>query len=327
MEAIIRQAILHILDTTVEQPDFSDAVMELFPEKTAYLQTCIDRLAATDDARLCQLKNSSAFGAELAQNNDFIDLSRRIAGVMFDFMHAHTSIPCADLAVVDYDYDGETYLAILKLNYKNGYIHVTGQNDGGAVHTISYQRTCLPSPTVKVEEGALIRRKDGTIRLVEKKYDLDGKKDYYLSSVILECTQALTEKKKIDVIQQAATKAVQDAYTEAPHIEEQVAVMLCNQAVEQDNVISVEAVKKQIEEEFPMAAAPFVAAVQEAQVNIAEPVQISPARVRRLESKCLRTASGIEIKIPSELLASDSAVEFIHGDDGSLSMLIRDVIL
>lgn len=94
MEAIIRQAILHILDTTVEQPDFSDAVMELSPEKTAYLQTCIDRLAATDDARLCQLKNSSAFGAELAQNNDFIDLSRRIAGVMFDFMHAHPQSLC-----------------------------------------------------------------------------------------------------------------------------------------------------------------------------------------------------------------------------------------
>ncbi len=327
MEAIIRQAILHILDTTVDSPDLSDSAMELSPDKTAYFQTCIERLEATDDARLCQLKASSAFAAELAQNGDFVDLSRRIAGVMFDYMHAHPTIPCADLAVVDYDRDGEAFLAILKLNYKNGYVHALDQGAPGAVHTIQNQRALLPSPTAKAEEGALICRASGAVRLVEKKYDIDGKKDYYLSNVILECTQSLTEKKKLDVIRQAATQAVQDAYAETPHVEEHVAVMLCNQAAEQENVISAETVKKQIEEQFPMAAEPFAAAVQEAEVNAAEPVRVTPARVRRLESRCLRTSSGIEIKIPAELLASDSAVEFIHSDDGSLSMLIRDVIV
>ena len=76
-----------------------------------------------------------------------------------------------------------------------------------------------------------------------------------------------------------------------------------------------------------MAAESFVAAVEEAELDVAEPVKVTPARIRRLESRCLKTASGIEIKIPAELIASDSAVEFIRGEDGSVSMLIRDVIL
>jgi hypothetical protein len=328
MEVIIRQAILHVLDTTVDRPDFSDAPMELAPDKTAYLQTCIERLMATDEARSCRLRENSAFASELAQNQDFTDLSRRIAGVMFDYMHAHPTIPCADLAVVDYDYEDENYLAVLKLNYKNGYTHRTDTlSDGMAIHTISAQRACLPAPTVKLEEGALIHRADGGMRLIEKKYDIDGTKDFYLSPVIFECTQEPTEKKKLEVIHKAAVQAVQDAYTEEPHAAEQVAVMLCNEAAEQDNVITAEAVKQRIQEDYPMAAAPFEAAVEEAQVAVAEPVRVSPAKIRRLESRCLRTASGIEIKIPAELIASDSAVEFIHDDDGSLSMLIKDVIV
>lgn len=328
MEIIIRQAILHILDSTTDQPDFSECPMELSPDKAAYLQTCIERMLATDEAHVCRLTENSAFRTELEQNKDFIDLSRRIAGVMFDFMHTHPSIPSADLAVVDYDCEGEGYLAVLKLNYKNGYTHITEQVQGGPLqHSIMHQRVCLPAPTVKIEEGALIRYRDGAVRLVEKKYDLDGKKDFYLSSVIFECTQELTEKKKLEVIQKAATQAVQDAYTEEPHAAEQVAVILSNQAAVQDNVISVQAVKEQIEELYPLAAIPFEVAVEEAQVDIAEPVKVTPARMRRLESRCLKTASGIEIKIPAELIAADSAVEFIHGDDGSISMLIKDVIL
>lgn len=328
MEIIIRQAILHILDSTTDQPDLSEGAMELGPDRTAYLQTCIERLAATDEARVCMLKETSAFRAELMANSDFVDLSRRIAGVLFDYMHAHPSIPCADLAVVDYDEGGEGYLAVLKLNYKNGYIHTTDQIPGAPLsHTILHQRACLPAPTVKLEEGALIRLRDGAVRLVEKKYELDGQKDFYLSSVIFECTQAMTEKKKLETIQQAATQAVQEAYADEPHAAEQVAVMLCNQAAEQDNVISVEAVRQQIEESYPLAAEPFVAAAQEAEVQPAEQVKVSPARMRRLESRCLKTASGIEIKIPAELIASESAVEFIHDEDGTVSMLIRDVIL
>ena len=328
MEVIIRQAILHILDTTTDQPDFSDVAMELSPDKTAYLQTCIERLMNTDEARKCTLKETSAFRTELMQNSDFVDLSRRIAGVMFDYMHAHTTIPCADLAIVDYDYGEDNFLAILKLNYKNGYTHRTEvAPDGPAVHTIAAMRVCLPSPTTKLEEGALIDRKTGNMRLVEKKYDIDDKKDYYLSSVVFECTQQPTEKKKLDVIQKAAVKAVEQAYTEEPHAAEQVAVMLCNEAAEKDNEISVQSVRQKIEDAYPMAAAPFDAAVEEAPFDVAEPVKVSPSRIRRLESRCLKTASGIEIKIPAELIASDSAVEFIHGDDGSISMLIRDVIV
>ena len=121
MDVVIQQAILHVLDTTQDAPVLSGDVMELTAEKTAYLQTHLEKLLASDETRVCRLMPESAFKNELEHNKDFVDLSCRIAGVMFDYMHAHVTIPGADLAVVDFTRDGAPWLGILKLNYKNGY--------------------------------------------------------------------------------------------------------------------------------------------------------------------------------------------------------------
>ncbi len=329
MEIIIHQAILHVLDTTLDAPVLSGGGMELTAEKTAYLQNHIEKLLASDEIRQCRPLPDSAFRNELEHNQDFIDLSCRIAGVLFDYMHAHTTIPGADLAVVDFTRDGAPWLGILKLNYKNGYTHYTETVEGAPVNSIIQQRACLPTQSGKVEEGALVNLTDYSMRLLEKKYDIDGHKEFYLSSVVFQYTQAEPEKKKLQAIQEAAAQAVKDAYEDEPHADAQVAMLIANQAADNDNHVSVEQVRQQLAEEYPLAAVPFDDYVEKSEVleEAAAPVTVTPARIRRMESRSIRTANGIEVKIPTELLNSDSELEFLHDPDGSVSLLIKNVIL
>ena len=329
MEIIIHQAILHVLDTTLDAPVLSGGGMELTAEKTAYLQNHIEKLLASDEIRQCRPLPDSAFRNELEHNQDFIDLSCRIAGVLFDYMHAHTTIPGADLAVVDFTRDGAPWLGILKLNYKNGYTHYTETVEGAPVNSIIQQRACLPTQGGKVEEGALVNLTDYSMRLLEKKYDIDGHKEFYLSSVVFQYTQAEPEKKKLQAIQEAAAQAVKDAYEDEPHADAQVAMLIANQAADNDNQVSVEQVRQQLAEEYPLAAVPFDDYVEKSEVleEAAAPVTVTPARIRRMESRSIRTANGIEVKIPTELLNSDSELEFLHDPDGSVSLLIKNVIL
>jgi len=329
MEIIIYQAILHVLDTTLDAPVLSGGGMELTAEKTAYLQNHIEKLLASDEIRQCRPLPDSAFRNELEHNQDFIDLSCRIAGVLFDYMHAHTTIPGADLAVVDFTRDGAPWLGILKLNYKNGYTHYTETVEGAPVNSIIQQRACLPTQSGKVEEGALVNLTDYSMRLLEKKYDIDGHKEFYLSSVVFQYTQAEPEKKKLQAIQEAAAQAVKDAYEDEPHADAQVAMLIANQAADNDNQVSVEQVRQQLAEEYPLAAVPFDDYVEKSEVleEAAAPVTVTPARIRRMESRSIRTANGIEVKIPTELLNSDSELEFLHDPDGSVSLLIKNVIL
>lgn len=329
MEIIIHQAILHVLDTTLDAPVLSGGGMELTAEKTAYLQNHIEKLLASDEIRQCRPLPDSAFRNELEHNQDFIDLSCRIAGVLFDYMHAHTTIPGADLAVVDFTRDGAPWLGILKLNYKNGYTHYTETVEGAPVNSIIQQRACLPTQSGKVEEGALVNLTDYSMRLLEKKYDIDGHKEFYLSSVVFQYTQAEPEKKKLQAIQEAAAQAVKDAYEDEPHADAQVAMLIANQAADNDNQVSVEQVRQQLAEEYPLAAVPFDDYVEKSEVleEAAAPVTVTPARILRMESRSIRTANGIEVKIPTELLNSDSELEFLHDPDGSVSLLIKNVIL
>ena len=329
MEIIIHQAILHVLDTTLDAPVLSGGGMELTAEKTAYLQNHIEKLLASDEIRQCRPLPDSAFRNELEHNQDFIDLSCRIAGVLFDYMHAHTTIPGADLAVVDFTRDGAPWLGILKLNYKNGYTPYTEPVEGAPVNSIIQQRACLPTQSGKVEEGALVNLTDYSMRLLEKKYDIDGHKEFYLSSVVFQYTQAEPEKKKLQAIQEAAAQAVKDAYEDEPHADAQVAMLIANQAADNDNQVSVEQVRQQLAEEYPLAAVPFDDYVEKSEVleEAAAPVTVTPARIRRMESRSIRTANGIEVKIPTELLNSDSELEFLHDPDGSVSLLIKNVIL
>ena len=66
MEIIVHQAILHVLDTTLDAPVLSGSCMEMTAEKTAYLQYHIEKLLASDDIRQCRPLPDSAFRYERA---------------------------------------------------------------------------------------------------------------------------------------------------------------------------------------------------------------------------------------------------------------------
>ena len=90
---------------------------------------------------------------------------------------------------------------------------------------------------------------------------------------------------------------------------------------------AVEDVRARIEEQYPLAVQDFDEALAETGVAPDDRVTVSPARMRRMESRSFKTESGIEIKIPAELCNSDDAVEFIHSAGGGLSLLIKDVLV
>ena len=89
----------------------------------------------------------------------------------------------------------------------------------------------------------------------------------------------------------------------------------------------MEDVRSRIRENYPLAAPKFEAALAETGVQENDRMTVSPARMRKLESRSFKTESGIEIKIPAELCSSDDAVEFIHSATGGLSLLIKDVLV
>ena len=334
MEVTINQVILHLLDPGASEPMLSDRPMEMDADLFEYFTAVLEKAFASDEVKNCRFLPDSAFAAEMAQNQDFIDLSRRIAGVIFEQMLQYQAIPAGDLAVVDFTADGVPFYGVLKLNYRPGYTHHTELLGNGRFSSMVPQRTLLPGNS-KADEAALIDRANLTIRLIEKKVALDDKKDFYLSTKVFACTQAMPEKAKLKAVCETAVAAVQQAYPEPEQLDDvppfdggtetAVELLVRNQAV--DNTISVEDVRTRMEEQYPLAVPAFEQALADSGVERNDRVTVSPSRIKKLESRSFKTESGIEIKIPAELCNSDDAVEFIHSATGGLSLLIKDVLV
>ena len=334
MEVTINQVILHLLDPGASEPMLSDRAMEMDADLFEYFTAVLEKAFASDEVKNCRFLPDSAFAAEMAHNNDFVDISRRIAGVIFEQMLQYPTIPAGDLAVVDFNYGAVPHYGVLKLNYRPGYTHNTQVLGNGQVSSMVPQRTLLPG-TPKADEAALIDRANGVVRLIEKKYTIDDKKNFYLSTRVFGCTEAMQEKAKLKAVCETAVAAVKEAYPETDDLDDvppfdggtetAVELLVRNQAV--DNQISVEDVRERIRENFPLAAPKFEEALAETGVQENDRVTVTPARIKKLESRSFKTESGIEIKIPAELCSSDDAVEFIHSATGGLSLLIKDVLV
>ena len=95
MEVKINQVVLHLLDPGASEPVLSDRAMDMDADLYEYYTATLERAFASDEVKNCRFLPDSAFAAEMAQNQDFIDLSRRIAGVIFEQMLQYQAIPRA----------------------------------------------------------------------------------------------------------------------------------------------------------------------------------------------------------------------------------------
>ena len=219
MEVKINQVILHLLDSGASEPLLSDRPMDLDADLFEYFSAILEKAFVSDEVKNCRFLPDSAFAQEMAQNQDFVDLSRRIAGVIFEQMLQYPAIPAGDLAVVDFAGDGVPFYGVLKLNYRPGYTHHTEMLGNGRFSSMVPQRTLLPG-TPKADEAALIDRANGTVRLIEKKFNLDEKKDFYLSTRVFGCTEAMQEKAKLKAVCETAVAAVKEAYPEPEELDD-----------------------------------------------------------------------------------------------------------
>jgi hypothetical protein len=169
----------------------------------------------------------------------------------------------------------------------------------------------------------------GGVQVIEKKFDIDGKKDFYFSSRFLECAAALSEKQKFQEIKKAA-ESVNELFGGGDKLdkkaETRVAAVLCDYMGDAQEA-RVESLCEELYSDNPAAKEEFTRILREKHVEPQDTVQVAPATVRRMEKQSIRTPDGVEIKIPISLYESGDAVEFINNPDGTISLLIKNIEL
>ena len=326
-EIIIRNAIIHILDTSVGMPVLSDTVLDLSPDLNDFIREHIYRLASGDDLKKCQFHEEDSYVYSLLKDfseENLIPFSQQISNHLYQIMSQNVDIPSADFLVTTFQYQSELYLAFLKLNYKESFIHLTGESDGYNCNDIIKYKATLPSGSSKLSEAVLIQMSTLTPQVIEKKYEINGVKTNYLSELFLQCKTKLSSKAKLNIVTKAVEQINQKYYEENfdKHME---AKSIIQNELAEEGTLNIETISEKIYGDQPEIKEAFTEKLEKYNIHKEEVTPQSKQTIRKLEKQFLTTDSGIEINIPMEEYKNPNHVEFITNEDGTISVLIKNI--
>lgn len=327
----IKNVIVHILDSTIGMPVLSDTELEYGSEIAEFLKEHIAKISSGDDAKECRFyrEESEVFQMleEYADDN-FVEISKAIASLLYSIMNSNIDIPPADLMVVRFRESEEEYLALLKMNYKTLYTHrtMTLEDGEGNSNEIIRHKSILPSESQRLTEAAIIRLDDLSLQVIEKKYEVNGEKTNYFSFLFLKCSSHLSHKSKLSIVSRAVESVQKEGYDESERFEKQMrAKSIIQEEIEEKGGFVVEELAEKIFEEQPELKVAFQDKMEKYDMVKEEIQPQSENTVRKYQSQHLYTDTGIEIKIPMDQYKNPRSVEFITNPDGTVSVLIKNI--
>lgn len=342
MEITIQKAVLHILDTQVQAPVLSDFLIEQ-EEALFYLGSLAAKAWKSEESRACELtEDSFFFGENAAQmEREFVEKSGELAQRWFEEMQAQPAIPAGDAAFLWVTIDGTEYFAAMKLNYKAGWVHYFEMHEEGtASNRIVRQETMLPAGTAKPDEAFFVcmQPMGKQVRVLEKKYEIDGRKQPYLARAVVGARPGMSPKEKLAAICEAAQEVNQQFYGSLGVEEPEVAAAVCeeyrtyrtnvSQSLEEEAAAApVAQLCEKLYGDLPHAREVFEKELAQRDIVMDEPLPMPGTGVRKLQKQSLRSSGGVEIKVPVSIYRDENEIEFIKNPDGTTSLLIKNILL
>ena len=327
-DMVMKLGIVHILDSLVGMPVLSDRVLEMGSGLSEFLKGHIERFTESDDVKRCQFSEDSEVMEWIrsCDAGNFVDVSRKLCGKLYAVMNANIAIPAADVAVVVFSAEGKDYFGFLKLDYRTSYTHATAPTeDGGNRNEIILQKAILPAAGQRLSEAFLVDLSTGDILLTEKKYEIGGEKRFYFSELFLECHAPMSQKTRLDIVTKAVEQVNRKYYGDEDTERKLETKKAIYEELEQKGSLAVEDVKEKVFPQSPQMQADLEEKLEKYRMtkDVVEPRNEST--VRKFQKQRLVTDTGIEITIPMAEYGDPDRVEFIANEDGTVSVLIKNI--
>jgi len=328
-EINVKRAVLHVLDTNSGMPVLSRGELEITGELSDYLGNLIDRMLddpnlknavfSDEDSsilRLCKLLNDN--------EEDFLSITADAANKLFSLMQRHIDIPSADLVCCLLEINGARHLGIIKLNYKAGFTHWVNNSKEGSVNTIIRHRTLLPQEGQKPEECALVNLSDFGLKLLEKQYDINGEKEFYLAKYYLQCGCQLSDNAKLKILDKV-TRSINKKYFDEDFEKAIKVKKAVTDSFDETSSIQIDRIADQVFEKDISIRHEYVDEMEKA--GLSEKEIIIPDRLieKKFKTHKIKTDTGIEIDFPLEYAGNREKIEFVNNSDGTISIIIKNI--
>lgn len=328
-EITVKEMIVHILDPLMPDPIMSKQPIEGDMSASDFFLPLVVRLLNDDMSKKCEFEEyNNLFYSYIkdfkAETIDFTQFSSNVAEKLFAIMKNNIEIPAADLAVIRFMDKSTPYIAMLKLNYQKSYIHDSDyESEVLCNHVIEY-RTSLPSPSQRITEGVVINLETLEINIVEKAYIVEGQKQLYLSTMLLQCHTKFSSKEQLNIVKQAANSIGKKYYDDNPEKKMEITKALY-ESIQEDGIIELETYAEKAFAQTPEIKEQFIERVEKKGLE-APKVQLQEKTIERAFSKQkIKTDDGIEITVPMNFYQDPNKMEIVTDASGKMSIVIKDI--
>ena len=326
-DIIIRKGILHILDSHNGYLGLSGDLLDLGPDLLEFVRGHIFKILESDDAKRCKFDGSVSpvlsllESMEEGDDGSFIEASRVLAENLFDIMCDSVLIPAADLLCVTFQVHSVVHLALLKMNYKETYVHRQDEND---VNDIVKQRV-MPTDSAKLTEAVIIDLMEYKVQLVEKKYEmLNGDKIFYLSERFLQCFADMAPKKKFQILNKVITD-INNRYPDDGVTKRLEAKSKLREEFTENQAFKVNEIGDKIFGDHQEKKQEFDERIERYDMQYDTFTVAKENTIKKLEFQMIETDTGIEIKIPMEEYDTKDNIEIIEEPGGGSTIIIKNI--
>lgn len=253
----------------------------------------------------------------IESDEDFIKQAHDITDQLFKLGAVIEDMPNCNVLFVDCIKNGEKHIAVLKLNYRTIPMSVV---EDGLVRITKQQ--VLPTASSAVDEAIIINKDTKQLFLIEKKYMIDGKNDFYLNPQWIKGEEKLTDKQKFNTMKKVVKK-LDDIY----NVNDGKALPLMKQEINEkiethQPVKPLEIVKKVLEKDYQ---AQEESELMMKDLGIDEEDQIQAISMSSMDKCKLVLDDEIEVSLPVDSYLQGEHLEKRKQDDGTYSLIIKDI--
>ncbi|MTI65399.1 MAG: nucleoid-associated protein [Firmicutes bacterium] len=325
----IKKYIVHILDKNSDIPILSDDEHPISEEINDFIEKHIIKIFKDKGLKNAYFRDNSEMKNDCnilkKDINAFTDISIKIGEKLFNIIRNFDDIPSCDLVCVVFNANNENFLGILKFNYKPSFVHYVKADETKKVNTIIKQLTTLPNESQKINECALINLNDKTLKVLERKYDIDGEKKFYLSDIFLDCHCETSDKDKIKSFNKA-NKTFNKKYFDEEFKNSADIKIAVKDSIEKEGTINIEKVCDDAFKENPEMKKIYKDHLKESGIK-EKNIEINNTEYgeKVYNKQKIKTDNGIEIKLPRDFYKDKGKLEFVNNPDGTVSIIIKNI--
>lgn len=253
----------------------------------------------------------------LENEDNFMKQAHDLTDQLYQLGAVIEEMPNCNVLFVDCIKDGEKHIVILKLNYRTIPMSIVEE---GIVRITKQQ--VLPTAGATVDEAIIINMDTKQLYLIEKKYMIDGKNDYYLNPQWIKGEEQLTDKQKFNTMKKVIRK-MDDIY----NVNDGKALPLMKQEINEkieihQPVKPLEIVKKVLEKDYQ---AQEESELMLKDLGISEEDKIQSISTTSMDMCKLVLDDEIEVSLPIDEYLQGSHLEKRKEEDGTYSIILKDI--